>query len=327
MGVSAKSRLARVLIPLVRAYMRYVPFRTGKRMVWAWLGPRISTRSHKFVSSTVFGCTIAGDTRDFLQRYIYYFGVWEPNLTRWIRERLRSGDTFIDVGTNIGYYALLASKLVGETGSVVAVEASPTIFAQLQSNLVRNRAWNVRAVNKAAAECEKVVKIFLGPEYHLGVTSILEGPEVEFECEATAAPLSTILRPEEARNTRLIKIDVEGAEWFVLQGLVPLLRSFRPDVEFVVEVEPGRLAGQGQKPEDLLELMADAGGVGGFGRHVAEPQVPPRWESAVEISLEDSFRGGKRRIELPAFGLLGVRACGARFADASSTIGCSAGTS
>jgi hypothetical protein len=51
--------------------------------------------------------------------YIYYFGVWEPNITRWIVRRLASGDMFIDVGANVGYYSLLASKLVGESGSVV----------------------------------------------------------------------------------------------------------------------------------------------------------------------------------------------------------------
>ena len=50
----------------------------------------------------MFGSKIAGNTNDIIPQYIYYFGLWEPHLTRWIQRRLAPGDTFIDVGANIG---------------------------------------------------------------------------------------------------------------------------------------------------------------------------------------------------------------------------------
>src|SRR5205823_8966527 len=113
---------------------------------------------------------IGGDTRDTIQQYIYYFGVWEPHLTRWIVRRLVCGDAFIDVGANVGYYSLLASKLVGTSGSVVAIEASPATFKILQSNLALNQVRNVRAMNVAVYHSKTAMKVFRGSEYDVGHT-------------------------------------------------------------------------------------------------------------------------------------------------------------
>lgn len=236
----------------------------GKRSFWARIvDPYFAWHAHKFLVSTTIGSQIGGDTRDIIQQYIYYFGVWEPHLTRWIVRRLAPGDVFIDVGANVGYYSLLASKLVGETGSVVAIEASPATFKALESNLGFNRVRNVRAMNIAVYHSKTVMKVFRGSEYEVGHTTVLEREGLrrgfDVECEITAAPLSDILRREEIRNARLIKIDVEGAEWSVVEGMRPLLNSTRPDLEIVVEVNPACLSQQGKRPEDLLSVFLDAG--------------------------------------------------------------------
>jgi len=262
--LTASPRLTRWLIPLVRAYIRYVPLAAGKRSVWERLvNPYLAWEPHRFVARTVFGSEIAGDAQDILTQYVYYFGVWEPHITRWVRRRLRQGDTFIDVGANIGYYTLLASRCVGPAGRVVAIEASPTIFRALQDNLARNRVRNVRAVNVAASDRRGVVRLFLGPVTNRGLTTML--PEeaakyaCEFECEVQAGPLAAILGSEEVRRARLIKIDVEGAEWPVVEGLAPLLEATRPDLEVLMELSPERLAHQGKEPEDVLRVFGQAG--------------------------------------------------------------------
>src|SRR5207247_10608255 len=119
-----------------------------------------------------------------------------------------------DVGANIGYFTLLASKLVGDSGAVVAIEAFPATFDALQRNLARNRARNVRAVNAAASDCNSVVRLFRGPATHIGLTKILveEGIRrgLEFECEVTVAPFTIVLRSGELQLARLLKIEVVG---------------------------------------------------------------------------------------------------------------------
>ena len=100
----------RFLAVLFRSYVRYIPFSAGKRYLWARvIDPYFAWISHPFVASTVSGMKMKGDAKDIIQQYIYYFGVWEPHITGWVSRRLAPGDTFVDVGANIGYYSLLAS--------------------------------------------------------------------------------------------------------------------------------------------------------------------------------------------------------------------------
>jgi FkbM family methyltransferase len=115
--------------------------------------------------------------------------MWEPCLTCWILEQLAPGDVFIDVGANIGYYSLLASKLVGEFGLVVAIEPSPTIFNSLKNNLALNRVGNIRLVNMAVSDQLQVLRLFIGPEWNVGLTTTVEKSSFKFEGQVLAAPL------------------------------------------------------------------------------------------------------------------------------------------
>jgi FkbM family methyltransferase len=250
----------RFLAALFRLYVRYGPFSAGKRFLWARvIDPYFAWTSHPFVASTIFGMKMTGDAKDIIQQYIYYFGVWEPHITAWVSRRLAPGDTFVDVGANIGYYSLLASRLVGEAGTVVAIEASPKTFGDLLINLKLNGVYNVRAINVAASESAGTAKIYRGHEHHTGLTTTLEGRGFDLECEVHAAPLSAILKPEELQGARLVKIDVEGAECSVVAGMASLIRKGRPDVEIIIEVCPELLMLQGKTPNDVLRPFLDAG--------------------------------------------------------------------
>jgi len=250
------------LVPLVRAYVRYFPIGLGKRLLWRTLiGPRFFWVPHDFEVRTLSGTRLTGNTRDKVQAHVYYFGVWEPNLTRFLSERLAPGDVFVDVGANVGYYSLHAARLVDETGKVVAIEASPTLFTALRANLELNRANNVRPVNLAAADKASTLRLYLGPPDNLGMTSLLES-SVEgssFECEVEARPLADILDSDEIARARIIKVDVEGAEAVVALGMAPVLSSCREDLEIVIEVSPERLASQGRTVAEILRVFEDAG--------------------------------------------------------------------
>jgi FkbM family methyltransferase len=105
---------------------------------------------------------------------ILHFGTWEPNITHVISGILQEGDVFVDVGANIGYHSLLGSKLVGSTGSVVAIEPVPDTFAMLLDNLRLNSCSNVRAVNVAVSDCPHKMPLYsLFGDFNCGaVTSV-----------------------------------------------------------------------------------------------------------------------------------------------------------
>ncbi|MEP6914019.1 MAG: FkbM family methyltransferase [Acidobacteriota bacterium] len=257
---AAKSWLRPALTPAVRWAVRHAPVEQIRRPLWAGLVvPFFQYSQTNFVVTTVFGATMAGNTRDHIQRHIYYFGLWEPNLTSFLSSRLREGDVFIDVGANIGYFSLLASRLVGRTGEVRAIEASPATYAKLLDNIGRNQATNIQAVNAAVSDRPGTVRIFRGEESNIGSTSIVSQHGRHFECEIAADRLDALLPEALRRRVRFVKIDVEGAEWLVIDGMRDLVKDGPDNLEILVELQPTALAVHGKSVDDVVSLFAEFG--------------------------------------------------------------------
>jgi len=235
----ALSPLFLSLAPRLRPSMRAPGARALKRWWYRCFSDpytNVVDRPVRVIAS--FGGVFEGRLSGVVQRSLFHFGVFEPNLTAFIVARLHPGDTFIDVGANVGYFTLLAATLVGPDGHVVSIEASPSTYSALQKNIAANGAKNVRTVNVAAFDCEASVPIYYLPEEEFtSGASLLRsiGPQ---EAIVSAKPLAAILSAHELSNARLIKIDVEGAEERVVTGLLQAEQHLRPDVEIVVEVLP-----------------------------------------------------------------------------------------
>ncbi|HZP65434.1 MAG TPA: FkbM family methyltransferase [Rudaea sp.] len=230
MQATLRRRIGDVLTPAARAWIRYAPVALGK----PWLWQTFHWRPRAFTCRTQFGDVVTGNTEDLIQRHLYFFGTWEPNISAWLTRQLRPGDCFVDIGANIGHYTLLASRLVGDHGRVVAVEAAHWIHTILERHIAMNRRSNIRTVQVAAAAARGTIKLFPGHAGNIGKTTTVAraGDSVDVQ----AVPLSEVLSEDEVRRTRIIKIDVEGAEVEVLRGLAPLLDRLRPDAEIVMEI-------------------------------------------------------------------------------------------
>ncbi len=252
---------AEALASLGHWYVRHGPGTYGKAsLVAGYLNRRLRDQPRRRVVRVRTGDCFVVDTQDLIQRYLYLFGVWEPHMTGWLQRRLRPGDTFVDVGANIGYFSLLASRLVGSEGHVVAIEASPVFHQSLLRNVRLNGRHNVRAINTAVSGKRELLEFVLASDRNLGANSIVpyDGPAAStFEVEAR--PLTEVLTATEIAAARVIKIDVEGAEGSVVRGMAPLLGRLRSDVEITVEVTPERMAKLGDSAEELLGTMRDHG--------------------------------------------------------------------
>lgn len=232
-----------------------------RRPLWDHLAPHVWWRPFPFQARIHSGIRFEGDTTDPIHRYLYYFGIWEPHLTAWISRRLQPGDCFVDVGANTGYFSLLASRLVGGRGKVVAVEAMPDSYARLQRNLDLNTSANVRAVNLAVAEVECELQFFGPGGLDGGMATAARGWAAEHNFapiwRVPGRSLPDILSGEELREARLMKIDVEGLELQVLRPLLPHLPRCRPELEIVVEITPAAYRDKDHLP--LLGQFQEAG--------------------------------------------------------------------
>jgi len=254
------------------------------------------------MATTCFGATLECNTRDVIQRYIYLFGIWEPNITEWIARRLQPGDVFIDIGANIGYYSLQASGLVRGEGRVFAIEASPSIFVELEANLRLNRAANVSPLHKAVADREGTLQLFRAGDENIGQSTTVPGRGFKMEDTVTSAPLPVLIPPAELTRTRLVKIDVEGGEWPVISGMQSFLAASHEELELIVEVDPSRPAAGTGGVERILEVLR------GFGfkpyrfanpydfAHLAFRRVRPPIELVAPIYDETTLLFSRRRI-------------------------------
>jgi len=225
----------------------------------------LRVRALRWGRPKVLGMTADGDTfqcrpPDLVQLYVWLFGVWEPDLTEFIRNRLDAGDTFVDVGANIGVFTLLASHRVGPNGAVVAIEASRSVYRDLLETLeINGGPRNVRPVNVAAAECAKTLAVYSGPAENTGLTTTVASRGFAHEGTIPALPLGDILTDEETRNARLVKIDVEGGEPGVIGGMTQFLGRCRPDVEILIELSPHWWDAGTPAPSKVLEPLFRAG--------------------------------------------------------------------
>jgi FkbM family methyltransferase len=203
-----------------------------------------------------------------LSMYVLAFGVWEPHLSAFVRQRLSPGDVFVDVGANTGWYTLLGAQRVGPSGAVVAIEPSAAIAERLCWQVARNNLTNVRIVPEAVSDHVGTVAVELGPEEHRGLTRALK--DSTGDGSVACRPLPDMIDDQEWRRARLIKIDVEGAEYAAVRGLASALPRLPGVAEVIVEVGPQRA----RTPSDVDELFAFFHGVGFRGYAIPNAYEP-----------------------------------------------------
>ena len=248
----------RVLLRLVRFYLQAGWIKPGKRFCWERLClPYVSWRDEDYLCKTRFGCRLYANPLQFVENRILFFGVWEPEITALFRRLVRPGDVVLDVGANVGYYTLLASRLVGPEGRVYAVEPSASIRARLARNLEMNRAANVRVLPYAAWNEEGAATFYIAGGDR--GNSSLRKLEDAAACETVRRiALDEVIEPEDAGRVRLVKIDVEGAEFQALQGLTALLRANR-HLSILSEVSPELMVQLGGSAADMFRWLAGHG--------------------------------------------------------------------
>ncbi len=200
---------------------------------------RVYMRLHGYLrpvreGKTFFGAKISCNIRDFIQRRIYFFNLYEPNLTYFLVHTLQAGDVVVDVGANIGYFSLLASKLVGPSGKVISIEAAPETFDLLRRNHDRNACGNVEALNVAATLNETTVEIVRRDARNIGSNEIRISSSPKPD-GVPGRPVSAIMGGDISR-VRLIKIDIEGSEVPVLEDILAHVTEFPQCLTIVAEI-------------------------------------------------------------------------------------------
>jgi len=149
--------------------------------------------------------------------YDLALGIHETVVAEWLVKNLRPGEVFLDLGANVGYYAILAAKFIGAEGLVIAVEADPEVAEMLAKNVEANHLNNnVRVVSGAVTDHTGIVRLGRAPAS--GWTGLYYGEPDEW-VEVTGFTVDDLVKTLQLSRVDAVKIDVEGAEARVLKGM------------------------------------------------------------------------------------------------------------
>lgn len=163
----------------------------------------------------------------------YHEGKYEPAVSAIMVRIVQPGWICVDVGANVGYFALLLAKLVGESGKVIAFEAHPTNAAKAQAN-IRVNSFQSRVTIENIAVSDKdgeSVNLFPGRECRGEEWNIVghdvSGNPTRAEMQVPTTSLDNYFS---SSCIDFVKMDIEGAEVQALSGMRRLLRDCRPIV-------------------------------------------------------------------------------------------------
>lgn len=166
------------------------------------------------------------------------------------KKYIKPGNRVIDIGANIGYHTLLMADLVGDKGRVYAFEPTPKVFNLLKKNIELNGFQNVALVQKAISNKTGTAKLYLCKSD--GSNKIFDTGENKSFVEVETARLDDVV----SGKVDFVKIDVEGIECLVLEGMPEILKQ---DVKLVLEFVPEAEKETGINPVKTLQLLKDFG--------------------------------------------------------------------
>jgi FkbM family methyltransferase len=240
-------------INIARGVIR-LPFAFGRWRVEQFISNWARFHPVRKIFTVADGIKMSLDTSDFLQRTLFAAGDFDPHIRRTIENRLKPGDLFIDVGANVGFYALCASKIVGVSGKVLAFEPAPETRKALLGNILLNGARNTTAVHFALSDHAGETSLFLDTAHNSGATSLRPSSNASQEITVELETYDNYASRHNIPTPALIKIDVEGAECLVLRGMANLLaQPDRPAV--IIEVSELALKELGGSKEELFAIM------------------------------------------------------------------------
>ena len=183
---------------------------------------------------------------------LYKHKIYEQETTLFFRNYLQNGDTVYDIGANIGYFSLEFARSVGPSGTVFSFEPHPGIHSVLQRNIERNNYKNVKVLPYACGDKTGNTQLHFSSQ-NQGNHKIISTPNMH---GSTKINITTLDKFISETPPRIIKMDIEGAEFLALKG-IGLDNLRRMSIDFIIEFHPYEMSFFDISGKKLLRFLSD----------------------------------------------------------------------
>jgi FkbM family methyltransferase len=244
-----------LLRKIIKAIMPYGILRLYQKQ-------KSSNEYYKFIIDTE--CRITGwmepahvkielDLGDWIQKHIFYDGMYEKNTVKKLYELLPQDGVFFDLGANIGVYSL---NLFRKAKVVFAFEATKATYDKLNKTILDNNIKNIQTYLNAVDDKDDMeVKMFYGDnslgKENNGSNSMYNGSIVANTVKTIR--LDTFVEQNSVSNIDIIKIDIEGNELYALKGGIRSIKKYKPII--FCEINPELNVKAGYTAKELYDFM------------------------------------------------------------------------
>lgn len=235
------------LITLIQEVIKYIGFyHTPDKLIRWWF---IKLANVKTAVREVQGSLMILDLTDKgIHKDLYLNGIREPQATKYLQSILESEWVVVDIGANIGYYALQEARVVAE---VIAIEPAPANCETLGMNIDINGYFNIEAHPLAIGDCEGEIALELSRACNWNSIAT-EGRKGNITVK-----VKTLDRFLNGSKVDFVRMDVEGYEMNVLKGMQKILRVDKP--RMFIEVHRDKLRDYGSSQREFMEYLASFG--------------------------------------------------------------------
>lgn len=184
-------------------------------------------------------------------------GEVEPSQTTLMKKIVKPGMTVFDLGANFGWFTLVLSKLVGNSGRVYSFEVDPYLVNILKENVELNSLSNVSIEPVAVSNKTGTSQFSLNESYDTRnqLESITKSAQT---IEVKTIYLDDFCINEELDKIDLIKMDIEGSELKALQGMKKIIYQ-NPSLKIIMEFNQNALNSVGDSPERMIDFLVNEG--------------------------------------------------------------------
>lgn len=217
---------------MIDTLFRRLPEFKGKKRLLAFLYMVKRKNAKDIIVNGKYNCVYKlPNIKENIGFDIFANGIYENETIDLVVEKCKNSTFFIDIGANIGSISIPVCKRLKNI-KAICVEASPTVFEYLTWNVHKNKLNNINIINKAVADKDNIEVNFYSPEEKYGKGSMSPVFEKTGQLVNTIT-LTKLIADYKAVDIGLIKVDVEGFEYFVFKGSETVLnKPDAPDILF-----------------------------------------------------------------------------------------------